>query len=178
MSNVINYAATEANALKNWDLMTRAAPTKLSVEKDFQFWPFHEMFMNHIENMGWITSLVFTKSATDYNIVKDFGQVKVETIETDYKALEVATQSTENIKKLKLRGLYTWLFNSRDELAQNLLSEEIDNHHQFGPLAWKVLTTNILRGIKKGICCAKNIIHGLSLEKFDNNIKSLVKCLK
>ena len=129
MSNLINYAATEANALKNWDLMTRAAPIKLSVEKDFQFWPFHEMFMNHIENMGWITSLVFTESGTDYNIAKDFGQVKVETIETDYKALEVATQSTDNIKKLKLRGLYTWLFNSSNESAQDFLAEESDNHH-------------------------------------------------
>ena len=43
--------------------MTRAAPTKLSVEKDFRFWPFHDMFMNHIENMGWIASVVFTDQA-------------------------------------------------------------------------------------------------------------------
>ena len=60
--------------------MTRSAPTKLSVDKDFRFWPFHEMFMNHIKNMGWITYLVFTKSDTDYNIAKDFGQVRIETI--------------------------------------------------------------------------------------------------
>ena len=87
MSNLINYAATGANAIKNWDLMTRAAPTKLYAEKDFRFWPFHEMFMNHIENMGWITSLIFTESGKDHNIAKDFGQVKIETIETDYLAL-------------------------------------------------------------------------------------------
>ena len=37
---------------KNWDLMTRAASTKPSIEKDFRFWAFHEMFMNHIKNMG------------------------------------------------------------------------------------------------------------------------------
>ena len=42
------------------------------------------MFMNHIENMGWIISLIFNESGTDYNIAKDFGQVKIETIETDY----------------------------------------------------------------------------------------------
>ena len=87
MSNLINYDATGANALKNWDIMTRAAPTKLSVKKDFRFWPFHEMFMNQIKNMGCITSLVFTESGTYYNIVKYFGQVKIETIETDYQAL-------------------------------------------------------------------------------------------
>ena len=42
------------------------------------------MFMNHIEDMGSLTYLVFTKSGTYYNIAKDFGQVKVETIETEY----------------------------------------------------------------------------------------------
>ena len=98
MSKLINYAATGENALKNWDLITRSSPTKLSVKKDFRFWSFHEMVMNHIENMGWITILIFTKSGTDYNVAKDFGQVKIETIETDYQALEIATQPTDNIK--------------------------------------------------------------------------------
>ena len=79
MSNLINYSATGANALKNWYLMTRKDPTKLSVEKDFRFWTFHEMFMNHIKNMSWITYLVFTKSGIDYNIVKYFGQFRIET---------------------------------------------------------------------------------------------------
>ena len=91
MSNLINYAATGANAIKNWDLMNRAAPTKLYVEKDFRFWLFHEMFMNHIKNMGWITSLIFTESGKDHNIAKYFGQVKIETIETDYQVLEIST---------------------------------------------------------------------------------------
>ena len=122
MSNLINYAATGANALKNWDLMTRAAPTKLSVKKDFRFWPFHEMFMNHIENMVCITSLVFTESGTYYNIAKDFGQVRIETIETDYQYLEFSTLPTDKTKTLKFRGLYTWLFNSRDESAQDFLA--------------------------------------------------------
>ena len=72
MSNLINYTTTGAHALKNGYLITREAPTKLSVEEDFRFWPFHEMFMKHIGNMGWITSLVFTKSYTDYNIGENF----------------------------------------------------------------------------------------------------------
>ena len=131
--------------------MTRAAPTKLSVEKDFRFWPFHEMFMNHIKNMGWITSLIFTESGTDYNNAKYFGQVKIETMETDYQAQEIATQPTDNIQKLKFSGLYIWLFNSSDESAQIFLAKESNNHHRSGPLAWKLLTTKILRGVKQGI---------------------------
>ena len=107
MYNLINYAATGAIALKHLDIMTRAPPTKISTEKDVRFWPFHEMFINHIENMGWITSLVFAESGTDYNIAKDFGQVIIETTETDYQALEIATQPTDNIKKLKVCDLHT-----------------------------------------------------------------------
>ena len=77
--------------------MTRAAPKKTYVEKDFQFWPFHEMLMNHIKNMGCITSLVFTKSGTDYNIAKDFGQVRIYTIEKYYQDLEIFTKPTDYI---------------------------------------------------------------------------------
>ena len=158
--------------------MTRAAPTKLSIKKDFRFWTFHEMFMNHIKDIDWIKSPVFTKSATDYNIAKDFGQVRLDTIQTDYQALEISTLPTDNIKKLKFRGLYTWLLKSSNESDQDFFAKESDNNHQSGPLAWKLLTTNILCGIKQGICLVKNMIHKISLEKFDNNIKSLVKALK
>ena len=61
--------------------MTRVVITKLSVEKYFRFWPFHDMFMTHIKNMGCITSLVFTKLGIDYNTAKDFGEVRIGTIE-------------------------------------------------------------------------------------------------
>ena len=84
MYNLINYTTTRVNALINWDIMTRAAPTKKSAEKDFRFLPYHEMFMNNIKNMGWITSLVFTESGTDYNIANYFRQIIIDTIETDY----------------------------------------------------------------------------------------------
>ena len=83
--------------------------------------------MNHIKDMGWITSLVFTESGEDYNIAKYFGQIKIETIEIDYQTLEIATQPTDMIKKLKFRGLYTWIFNSSDKLAQDFLAKESDN---------------------------------------------------
>ena len=98
MSNLINYTANVANGLKNWDKITRAAPTKLSSKKYFRLWPFREMFMNHIKNMGWITSLVFTESGTYHNITKDFVQVRVEMIDTDYQALGISVLTTYKIK--------------------------------------------------------------------------------
>ena len=80
--------------------MSRGASTELSVEKDFQFWPFQEMFMNHMKNMGWITSLVFTESGTDYNIAKYFGQVRLQTIEKDYQALKISISPLITLKNL------------------------------------------------------------------------------
>ena len=136
------------------------------------------MFMNHIENMGWLASLVFTESVTGYNIAKDFGEIKLETIETECQDLELSTSPNDNIKKIKYHGLYIWIFNSSDKLAQDFLAEEIDNYHRSGPLAWELITTKILCGLTQVIWRAKNMIHTLSLENFDNNIKSLVKSLK
>ena len=123
--------------------MTIEAPKRLFVEKDLRFWPFHEMFINHIKNMGLIISLIFTESGTYYNIAKDFVRIRIETIEKDYQTLEISTQPTDNIKKPKFCGLYTWLFNSSDGSAQDFLVKENYNHHQSGPLAWKLLTTKI-----------------------------------
>ena len=90
MCNLTNYIDTRASAIENWDIVTKVDPTKLSVKKDFRLWTFYEMFMDHIENMGRITSLVLAKVDTDYNIAKDFGQFRIETIETDYKDLEIS----------------------------------------------------------------------------------------
>ena len=45
-------------------------------------------------------------------------------------------------------------------------------------MAWKLIATKILNGTKQVIHHAQNMIHELSLAKFDNNIKSLVKALK
>ena len=156
---------------KNWNLITIAAPTKLFVKKDFRSWTFHEMFMNHIKNMGWLTSLVCTKSGTAYKTAKYFGQVKLETIKTSYQALELSTSPNYNMKKINYRDLYTWIFNSRDKLGQYFISEESNNHHQSGLLVWNLITTNILRGIKQVIHCAKNMLHTISPEKFHTNIK-------
>ena len=65
----------------------------------FSWGPVRSLY--HIKNMGWIASLIFTESGTDYTIAKYFGQVKIEMIEIDYQGLEIATQPTDIIKKLK-----------------------------------------------------------------------------
>ena len=165
MAYFINYTMARANALKNWELITKAAPTKLFVKKDFRFWPFHKNFMNHIKNMGWSTSHVFTESGIDYNIEKYFGRVQLDTIEAEHQALKLGNTPNNTIKKLKFRGLYTWFFNSSSEPAQYFLAKESNKHRQSAPLAWNLITTNILRGVKQGTGRAKNMIHTVYLEK-------------
>ena len=76
-------------------------------------------------------------------------------METDYQALEISTQPTDNIKKIKFRGLYTWIFNSSNESAQDFLAKESDNHHQSGPLAWKLLTPKIYAASNKELVMHK-----------------------
>ena len=127
--------------------MIRAPTTKISVEKDFRFSPFNEMFMNHIKNMSWFTSLVFIKSGIDYNIGRYFVQLRLEAIETEYQTLEISTIPTDNIKKIKFRGLYTWIFNSSNKSTHDFFATERNNHHLSGTLASKLLNTNILRGV-------------------------------
>ena len=119
------------------------------------------MVMNPIKIMGWFKSLIFTKSGIYYNIAKYFVQVRLETIETEYQALELSTIPTDNIKKLKYCGLYTWILNSSDESARDFLAKESNNHHQSGPLDWELVTTRILRQVKQVIRCAQNMIHAL-----------------
>ena len=48
---------------------------------------------------------------------------------------------------------------TNDLMLLSNFSKESDNHHQSGPMAWKLLTTKILRGVKQGICRAQNIIY-------------------
>ena len=77
MASLINDTATRENTIKNWDLMTKAAPTKIYVKKYFRFWPFHEIFINRIKNMGWLKCLVFNESGAYYNITEIFGRVQL-----------------------------------------------------------------------------------------------------
>ena len=81
------------------------------------------MFMNHIENIGLFTSLVFSVSETDYAITKDFGVLRLGMIEITYQDLELFTITTDNIKDSN-STVSTLGF-----LTQYFLAEEINNHH-------------------------------------------------
>ena len=88
------------------------------------------MFMNNIINMVWLKYLIFTESGTYYNIANHFGWVKLDTIDMEYQDLELATSPNDTITKLKYRGLYTWIFNSSNKSAQDLLAKESYKHHR------------------------------------------------
>ena len=92
--------------------------------------------------------------------------------------MELSVSPKDNTTELKYHGLYIWLLNLSDESDQYFLAEENDNHHQSGPLAWKLNTTNILRSVKQVISRAQNMIHTLYLEIINNKINALVKDLK
>ena len=68
-------------------------------------------------------------TGTYYNIVKNFGHVRIDAIETYYQDLKIATQPTDNMKKIKFHSLYIFLLNSSEESAQDFLAKKIDNHH-------------------------------------------------
>ena len=74
--------------------------------------------------------LVFAESVTGYNIAKYFKRDQLDTIKTEYQDLELATTLNDTIKKLKYRGIFTWICNSSDKSAQYLLAKESDKHHQ------------------------------------------------
>ena len=122
--------------------MTRLASKKIFVEKYFRFWPFHEIFINHIKNIGWLTPLVFTESGTYYNTAKDFGQVKLETIDKEYQDLELFTLPTDKIKtqtkcplnlafKLKRKIGSRFPCQRNQQSSSNRPSGLEYNHHQY-----------------------------------------------
>ena len=57
---IIDYSASGANRLKNWELMIKATDKKLIYKQDkSNFWIFHEIFSTHILNMGWDDAMKF-----------------------------------------------------------------------------------------------------------------------
>ena len=48
--SLVNYTATGANTLKNWELLTKPCPTKLT-KKDF--WPWIQFLRLQVKNFEW-----------------------------------------------------------------------------------------------------------------------------
>ena len=92
--SIIDYAATGANRLKNWELMTKPALETLTYEDNENFWPFHETFLNHIENMGWQDVMDYTVNNVTKDLSTQFGEVPIEVIEQFHTT--VAAQPTND----------------------------------------------------------------------------------
>ena len=148
--SIIDYTATGANRLKNWELMTKAGTHKLSYDKADQFWPFHEMFLNHIENMGWTEVFIIPVKGTDKDLSTNFGEIETSDIVTEKELQEANTTATDkNRYKLKWRAIYTFLLNSMDEKFTRHMTHSSSTHLRQGPLAWKVITNHCVKMITK-----------------------------
>ena len=73
--SIVDYGATGANRLKMWELMTKSGSCTLSYDGIDQFWPFHEMFLNHIESMGWAEVFTIPVNGANKNLSTNFGEV-------------------------------------------------------------------------------------------------------
>ena len=80
--SIVDYTATGANRLKNWELMTKPALETLKYDESENFWPFHETFLNHIENMGWNDVMNYQVDNENKDLSTQFGEIPIQTIET------------------------------------------------------------------------------------------------
>ena len=80
--SIIDYTDTDANLLKNWELMTKHVLETPKYEENENFWPFHETFLNHIENMGWTDIMTYYIGGINKNLATQFGEVPIKDIET------------------------------------------------------------------------------------------------
>ena len=112
--SIIDYAATGANRLKNWELMTKPALETLTYDDNENFWPFHETFLNHIDNMGWQDIMNYTVNNVATYLSTNFGEVPLADIEQFCIATAARpdNEAAANVIRLKFKGMYTYLFNS------------------------------------------------------------------
>ena len=177
---IIDYTATGANKLKNWSLMTQPSTLKLDLDKESNFWPFHEMFQTHIENMGWEDIMQFNIPGFNQSLdlTTHFGQVPTTVIESSYQTIQASTTADGRTKQLKSKGMYTWLFSSCEESTQHILGNESTIHHRSGPLAWKVITEHAIKGDNQAVRRAQNSIHTMTLQDYDYDVEKLIKEVK
>ena len=106
--SIVDYSATGANRLKNWELMTKPALETLQYEDSENFWPFHETFLNHIENMGWEDIMEYQIDGQTKDLSTQFGEVSINVIETF--RTDVQNQPSSNTAtytlKLKFKAMY------------------------------------------------------------------------
>ena len=174
--SIIDYGATGANRLKNWELMTKPALETLTYEDNENFWPFHETFHNHIENMGWKDIMNYTVDNIPKDLSTQFGEVPITVIE-NYRtnvAERPENAAAANVLRLKFKAMYTHLFNSIDKNFKRHLTLSVNTHHCMGPLAWKFITDHLVKNDNQTIRCALCSTHTISLSDFDYNVDKLI----
>ena len=174
--SIIDYGATGANRLKNWELMTKPALETLTYEDNENFWPFHETFLNHIENMGWKDIMNYTVDNIPKDLSTQFGEVPITVIE-NYRtnvAERPENDAAANVLRLKFKAMYTHLFNSIDKNFKRHLTLSVNTHHRMGPLAWKFITDHSVKNDNQTIRRALCSTHTISLSDFDYNVDKLI----
>ena len=62
--------------------MTKPALELLKYSENENFGPFHETFLNHIENMGWDNIMTYTVNGVDKNLATQFNEVPTNIVVT------------------------------------------------------------------------------------------------
>ena len=174
--SIVDYTATGGNRLKNWELMTKPALETLQYEDSENFWPFHETFLNHIENMGWEDIMEYQIDGQTKDLSTQFGEVSIDAIETFRTDVQnqPSSNTAANTLKLKFKAMYTHLFNSIDQQFKRHLTHCVNTHHRMGPLAWKLITDHAVKNDNQTIRRALCSTHTLSLSDFDYNVDKLI----
>ena len=183
----IRYEATGTEAIKNWELMTKPATTKLSYDESEEFWPFHETFLTHIENMGWNDILTFTVNGVNKDLSTQFGEISPTIVRTDkrthetaYNAAVAAGNVSQELttKQTKGKAMYTYLLNSIDERYKRHMTNNFDAHQRWGPLAWKTITEHSVKNDNQTIRRALCKTHTLSLADYDYDVDKLINFIQ
>ena len=191
--SLVNYAATGANALKNWELITKPCPTKLT-KKDF--WPWIQFLRLQVKNFEWeeLLTIPVTQGGTagilqnendedqenedpnlppqpTINLVERFHQVTLDQVKQTRDARVAAGDDT---LKIKTKALYTWLTYSCDRELQRVLA---NNHTMLdgdSVLVWKLLNIKCTRQTDSAMETVSANIHNCRLDKYARDVG---KCL-
>ena len=177
---IIDYTATGTTALKNWEIMTKASDEKLVYEDSSTFWPFHAVFMTHIDNMDWTNIMTYNVAGIgNVNLIDKYGQIEIATIEHERTANNAAlaadaTDAVAKEKKLKGRAMYTYLFNSVDSKFKKHLTETNSEHKCYGPSSWKIVTEHSIKSDNQNIRRAYCKTHTMTLAEYDYDVNKLI----
>ena len=184
--DLIDYTAGGTTALKNWEIMTKASDEKLKYDDPKTFWPFHSVFMTHINNMNWDEIMQHTPNGavTNIDILHNFGQINTSDIVgtlTRMNATHAANGGVDNDantvrkrKYLKGKAMFTYLFNSIDTKFKRYFMKHSETHKQYGPIAWKLIMEHSIKSDNQNIRRALCKTHTISLSEYKYDVDQLI----